>query len=683
MAPTPTLSSSTINSILPLALPKMHAMLKSSLSTAAKVSRSRFTAGAVRTLATVSDSPVQHGASGSSSHKVVVIGGGSAGMAVSHQLIRSGAFARDDIAIVDPSEWHHYQPGWTLVGGGLKDKRDLRRPLASLLDPKLKHYASSVDTFAPDKNQITLANGNTIAYDQLVVVPGLSINYDTIKGLPEALADSSSLVSTIYGYNTCDKVFDTILKLKSGKAIFTQPAGVIKCAGAPQKVMWLALDLWKKDGLYNSADPSNSPISIDFATGLPVMFGVPKYSERLNELRQQRGVEGLFEHDLVAIEGNTAVFNRPNGAEQVRKQFDLLHVTPKMGPLAVIKNSPLADGAGFVDVDQGTTRHKRFDNVWSIGDASSLPTSKTAAAITAEAPVLVRNLGQALEGKEPDAAYDGYTSCPLLTEYGKVMLAEFKYGGQPKETFGSLFGIDQGVPRRAFYHLKKDLFPWVYYNSYVKGTWSGPKGFSFLAAPISPEAVAGKRSFSSLSNSRNSNTIPGSRRGFATSSVGLRNTPARRPRDPLDASPDATRHTLPTGETFIVRPPPTATPVRSTIYQPQPLLNAQPSSPADESSLPPALRPRSHCASSQNKSSAITPKQIAEIQRLRKQDPIVNTKSKLAQMFNCSPLFISIVAPLPKAVKQVKKQQDDLKKQSWGLNKRVARAEREERRLLW
>ncbi|KAJ1586341.1 hypothetical protein NDA12_007063 [Ustilago hordei] len=661
----------------------MHAMLKSGLSTAAKVSRSRFTAGAVRTLATVSDSPVQHGASGSSSHKVVVIGGGSAGMAVSHQLIRSGAFARDDIAIVDPSEWHHYQPGWTLVGGGLKDKRDLRRPLASLLDPKLKHYASSVDTFAPDQNQITLANGNTIAYDQLVVVPGLSINYDTIKGLPKALADSHSLVSTIYGYNTCDKVFDTILKLKSGKAIFTQPAGVIKCAGAPQKAMWLALDLWKKDGLYNSADPSNSPISIDFATGLPVMFGVPKYSERLNELRQQRGVEGLFEHDLVAIEGNTAVFNRPNGAEQVRKQFDLLHVTPKMGPLAVIKNSPLADGAGFVDVDQGTTRHKRFDNVWSIGDASSLPTSKTAAAITAEAPVLVRNLGQALEGKEPDAAYDGYTSCPLLTEYGKVMLAEFKYGGQPKETFGSLFGIDQGVPRRAFYHLKKDLFPWVYYNSYVKGTWSGPKGFSFLAAPISPEAVAGKRSFSSLSNSRNSNTIPGSRRGFATSSVGLRNTPARRPRDPLDASPDATRHTLPTGETFIVRPPPTATPVRSTIYQPQPLLNAQPSSPADESSLPPALRPRSHCASSQNKSSAITPKQIAEIQRLRKQDPIVNTKSKLAQMFNCSPLFISIVAPLPKAVKQVKKQQDDLKKQSWGLNKRVARAEREERRLLW
>ncbi|GAC72575.1 sulfide:quinone oxidoreductase [Moesziomyces antarcticus T-34] len=656
-------------------------MLKTSLSSsmrAASLPRSRIAGfAATRTLATVSDSPVQHAASGSGSHKVVIIGGGSAGMAVSHQLIRSGGFAQDDIAIVDPSEWHHYQPGWTLVGGGLKDKRDLRRPLASLLDPKLKHYAAAVQEFAPTQNQITLSNGDKIAYDQLVVVPGLSINYDTIKGLPEALADPSSLVSTIYGYNTCDKVFDTISKLKSGNAIFTQPAGVIKCAGAPQKAMWLALDHWKKAGLYNPADPASSPISIDFATGLPVMFGVPKYSERLNELRQQRGVNGLFEHDLVAIEGNTAVFGRPGGKEQVRKQFDLLHVTPKMGPLAVVKNSPLADGAGFVDVDQGSTRHKRFDNVWSIGDASSLPTSKTAAAITAEAPVLVRNLGQALEGKEPDAEYDGYTSCPLLTEYGKVMLAEFKYGGQPKETFGSLFGIDQGVPRSAFYHLKKSFFPWVYYNSYVKGTWAGPKGFSFGSAPISPAAVAGKRSFSSSSRSV---TMPGSRRGFATSSVGLRNTPARRPRDPLDASPDAVRHTLPSGETFIVRPPPTASTPRSTIYQPQPLLSAEPLAEGAEASLPPALRPRSRKAASDE---AITPQQIAMIQRLRAEDPILNTKSKLAKEFGCSPLFISIVAPLPKEVKAAKKQQDELKKQSWGLNKRVARAEREERRLLW
>ncbi|KAJ9246615.1 hypothetical protein DTO207G8_8755 [Paecilomyces variotii] len=410
-------------------------------------------------------------------HKVVVVGGGSAGLTISHQLLRSGKFAKDDIAIVDPSKWHNYQPGWTLVGGGLKTKEELRRPLDSLVDPKLKFYNDSVSQFTPEENIVKLGNGDQVSYEQLVVAPGITLNIDSIKGLPEALANPDALVASIYSYDTCDRVFENVKKFQKGDALFTQPTGVIKCAGAPQKIMWLALDHWKRAGLYNPSNPSSGSIQISFATGLPGMFGVPKYSKTLEELRKERGVEGLFQHDLVAIEGNTAVFARPDGQEQVKKHFDFLHVTPKMGPHAFVKNSPLADAAGFVAVDQATTRHTKYSNVWSAGDASSLPTSKTAAAITSEAPVLVRNLLQTMEGKELDAAYDGYTSCPLLTEYGKVLLAEFKYGGEPKETFGKMFGIDQAVPRRAFYHLKKDFFPWVYYQAMVKGTWGGPKGW--------------------------------------------------------------------------------------------------------------------------------------------------------------------------------------------------------------
>ena len=397
-------------------------------------------------------------------------------MAISHQLLRTGRFSQDDIAVVEPSEWHHYQPGWTLVGGGLKDKEDLKRPVQSLLDPKLRLYKDSVGAFSPSDNSLTLSQGDTINYEHLVVVPGIGLNYGAIKGLPEALADLESMVSSIYGYDHCDKVFRTVEKLDKGRAIFTQPAGVIKCAGAPQKMLWMALDHWKRAGLYNGANGSGA-VQISFATGLPVMFGVPKYSAKLDELRRERGVEGLFSHDLVAVEGNTATFARPDGQDSVKRQFDLLHVVPKMGPHAFVKDSPLANEAGFVAVDDGTTQHKKFSNVWSAGDASSLPTSKTAAAVTAEAPVLVRNLLQTLDGKTPDAVYDGYTSCPLLTEYGKVLLAEFKYGGEPKETFDQWFGVDQVEPRRAFYHLKKDFFPWVYYNSMVKGTWGGPKGW--------------------------------------------------------------------------------------------------------------------------------------------------------------------------------------------------------------
>ena len=410
-------------------------------------------------------------------HRVVVIGGGSAGINISHQLLRTGRFAQDDVAVVDPAQWHHYQPGWTLVGGGLKTMEELRRPLKELLDPRLKFYNEGVGAFQPADNTVVFANGDRVAYDQLIVAPGIAINPGSVKGLPEALANPDSLVSSIYGSDTCGKVFGTIEKLKKGRAIFTQPAGAIKCAGAPQKIMWLGLDHWKRAGLYNPQDPAGSAVQISFATGTPSMFGVAKYNAELERMRQERGVEGLFQHDLVAVEGNTAVFARPDGQAPVKRPFDLLHVVPKMGPHGFVKDSPLADAAGFVAVDDATTRHTKYANVWSAGDASSLPTSKTAAAVTAQAPVLVRNLTRALDGQEPDAAYDGYTSCPLLTEYGKVLLAEFKYGGVPKETFNDWLGVDQKDPRRAFYHLKKDFFPWVYYNSMVKGTWGGPKGW--------------------------------------------------------------------------------------------------------------------------------------------------------------------------------------------------------------
>ncbi|KAK6005917.1 hypothetical protein QM012_007559 [Aureobasidium pullulans] len=409
-------------------------------------------------------------------HKVVVVGGGSAGLTISHQLLRSGKFARDDIAVIDPAVWHHYQPGWTLVGGGLKTKEELHRPLNSLIDQKIKLYDTNVNTFSPQDNFLTLDNGDVINYQQLVVAPGINIDYGSIKGLPEALADPQSAVSTIYGYDTCDKVCNTIKQLRKGNAIFTQPSGIVKCGGAPQKIMWLALDHWKRAGLYDPSNPSSSAIKISFATAISTMFAVPKYNSKLEELRQETGVEGLFQHDLIAVDGNKATFSRPDGQENVTKQFDLLHVVPKMGPHAFVRTSALANEAGYVDVDESTLCHKKFSNVWSAGDASSLPTSKTAAAITAQSPVLVHNLLRSLDGEKRDAVYDGYTSCPLLTGYGKVLLAEFKYGGVPKETF-SWLGMDQATPRRAFYHLKKDFFPWVYYRYMVKGTWGGPKGW--------------------------------------------------------------------------------------------------------------------------------------------------------------------------------------------------------------
>ncbi|CAE6416834.1 unnamed protein product [Rhizoctonia solani] len=415
-----------------------------------------------------------------SHHKVLVVGAGSGGLSVANQIYnrfkKGGQSLGDgDVAVVDGAEWHHYQPGWTLVGSGLKEKHDLRKPLGSLIPSHIAHHQNHVTKFSPESNSVTTNSGQTLTYDALVVAVGLQINWSAIDGLEKALADPTSGVSSIYSWDTCDKTWRDVDALREGRVIFTQPAGVIKCAGAPQKVMWIAWDNYRRT-------KRGEQIEIDFITGMPTMFSVKKYSDALNELRKSRGVGGKFEHNLVSIDTKVqkATFKTPDG-KTVEENYSLLHVTPPMGPPSVVKNSQLADSVGWVDVDPGTLQHKNaaYSNVFALGDASSLPTSKTAAAITAQAPVLAENLYQVINtGKVGKAVYDGYTSCPLITGYDQLMLAEFVYGLKPKESFAELFGIDQIVPRKAFYHLKKDFFPWVYWSRMVKGEWFGPKGFT-------------------------------------------------------------------------------------------------------------------------------------------------------------------------------------------------------------
>lgn len=410
--------------------------------------------------------------------KILVIGGGSAGLSIANQLYNrftaAGKQLKDgDITILDAAEYHYYQPGWTLVGAGLRPKTDFRRPLDSLIPKHLTLIPENVQSFSPTTSSVTTTSGRQLSYDTLVVAAGLQINWNGIKGLTSALADPTSGVSSIYSYATCDKVWDDVEGLRSGNAIFTQPAGIIKCAGAPQKIMWMAWDRYRKTGRADNID-------VKFYTGMPTMFSVKKYSDALNALRIERKVDGFFEHNLVSVDpaNHKATFKKPDGTN-IDVDYTLLHVTPPMGPLDVFKGSPIADSAGWVTVNQATMQHVNpdFSNIFALGDCSSLPTSKTAAAITAQAPVLTENLFSLVDtGKVSQAQYDGYTSCPLLTGYGELMLAEFRYGLEPKETFSNIF--DQSKSNRFFYHLKKDLFPSAYWNFMVKGRWFGTGGLS-------------------------------------------------------------------------------------------------------------------------------------------------------------------------------------------------------------
>jgi len=401
---------------------------------------------------------------------------GSGGLSVAHQIYNRFKAAgkplnEGDIAIVDGAEYHYYQPGWTLVGAGLRPKTDFRRLFASLIPKHITHVPENVKIFSPTPSSVVTDSGRHLSYDMLVVAAGLQVNWNAIQGLSNALADPASGVSSIYSFETCDKVWDDVEALRAGNAIFTQPAGVIKSVGAPQKIMWMAWDRYRRT-------QHGQNITIDFYTGMPTMFNVKKYSDALDALRIQRGMGGHFQHNLVAIDtaNHKAVFKKSDGSS-MGVDYTLLHVTPPMGPLDVLKQSPISDGAGWVQVDQFSLRHVNpdFGNIFALGDCSSLPTSKTAAAITSQAPVLTENLFSVMDtGKVSTAIYDGYTSCPLLTGYGELMLAEYKYGLEPKESFASFF--NQASSHRFFYHLQKDVFPIVYWNFMARGRWFGPAG---------------------------------------------------------------------------------------------------------------------------------------------------------------------------------------------------------------
>ncbi|KIY50900.1 FAD/NAD(P)-binding domain-containing protein [Fistulina hepatica ATCC 64428] len=408
--------------------------------------------------------------------KVLVIGAGSGGLSVANQIynrfkLAGKALNDGDVAVMDAATEHYYQPGWTLVGSGLKTAQETVRPMASLIPRHIAHIQENVKAFTPTESFVTTTSGSKVSYDALVVATGLQINWGGIKGLPEALADPRSGVASIYSYNTAPQVWSNIESFRSGKALFTQPVGVVKCAGAPQKIMWMAWDRFRRTKRLDNA-------TIDFYTGLPAMFSVKKYSDALDQLRKERDIGGYFQHNLIAIDAakHVATFQKADGSI-VDTEYTILHATPPMGPLSVMKGQPITDEAGWVTVDQDTLRHVNpaYGNIFALGDCSSLPTSKTIAAITAQAPVLTENLFSVMTtgNVAPGAVYDGYTSCPLLTGYGELMLAEFKYAGIPKETFSFL---DQAKSHRLFYHLKKDFFPAVYWRYMVQGQWFGAKG---------------------------------------------------------------------------------------------------------------------------------------------------------------------------------------------------------------
>ena len=390
-------------------------------------------------------------------HQIVVVGGGTAGISVAARLT-NGWFNKRDVAVIEPADTHYYQPLWTLVGGGVVPKEVTGRPMKSVMPKRVHWIKDAVAEFEPDKNTIRTREGKVITYDWLVVAAGLQINWDKIPGLKETVTRNG--VCSNYSYETVDSTWQNIKNFKGGTAIFTMPSGAVKCGGAPQKIMYLADETFRKNGVRKGS-------TVMFTSTLPNIFAVERYRKTLEEVIKRKEIVCHFREELIEVRGeqHEAVFKHLDTGDVVTRKFDMLHVTPPMGPPSFLATSALADKDGWVDVDKATLQHKRFANVFAIGDCSNLPTSKTGAAIRKQAPVLVGNLILAMSSQTLSGKYDGYTSCPLVTGYGKLVMAEFDYDKKPEETFP----IDQSKERWSMWLVKRYLLPQLYWHGMLKG----------------------------------------------------------------------------------------------------------------------------------------------------------------------------------------------------------------------
>jgi sulfide:quinone oxidoreductase len=390
-------------------------------------------------------------------HQIVIVGGGTAGISVAARVAMKRR-PKLDVAVVEPSQRHFYQPMWTLVGGGMAPKQSTVRPESSVIPRGVAWHQQVVAQFEPDQNRLVMQDGTTITYDWLVVAAGLQINWDAIPGLKESLGEHG--VCSNYSFDSVDSTWRTINQFSGGTALFTHPAGPVKCGGAPQKIMYLADDWFRRHGVRDRSQ-------VIFATALPNLFAVEAYRKTLEQVVERRGIECRFQYDLAEIRSaaKEAVFKRLDTGELITIPYEMLHVTPPMVAPEFIAKSQLADASGFAEVDPQTLQHRRYQNVFAIGDCSNLPTSKTTAAIRKQTPVMVANLFAAINGKPRVAAYAGYSSCPLVTGIGKVVLAEFGYDKKPDETFP----VDQSQERWSMWLLKRYLLPLLYWHGMLKG----------------------------------------------------------------------------------------------------------------------------------------------------------------------------------------------------------------------
>ena len=406
--------------------------------------------------------------------EVLIIGAGTAGIMVAAQLKKKKV---GSIGIIDPAKTHYYQPAWTLVGAGTYDYKKTARPMKDLIPKGVEWIQKAVSNLDPKKNSLQTSDQQSLTYDYLVVAPGLTYDLSLVEGLEESL-DTGVVCSN---YTDPEHTWKVIQNFKGGTALFTQPTTPIKCGGAPQKIMYLAENHFKKSGVKKNS-------SIVFATSGGVIFGVKQIAETLMNVVNRKDIHLRFGHQLKKIDSkkkiawyalgeNESLYNQKElkiekDGDLIGIHFDMLHTAPPSVAPKFIQDSPLANESKWMAVDHKSMQSTSFPNVFGLGDVAALPTAKTGAAIRKQVPIVVDNLVKLIkENTLGTMAYNGYSSCPLVTDYGKMVLAEFDYDNNftPDPKLKNMLIKDSSKEHWRLWMLKKYILPYLYWNKMMKG----------------------------------------------------------------------------------------------------------------------------------------------------------------------------------------------------------------------
>lgn len=364
------------------------------------------------------------------SARIVIAGSGLGGIAVANRL--STMLDGAKITIVDRKEEHNYQPGYTLVATGVWPVDKARDRNADFQPAGVEWVKDMVAGFDPAANTVVTAGGQRIPYDFLVVATGVHLDFAQIEGMDVGAIGSNGLASVYPSPQAAQATWAAMqaFTAKGGNAVMTLPATPLKCAGAPLKMSFMLRDRLLKAGTLGAS-------KISFQSALGNVFGVKVVNDNVLERWKTLGIDVEFSRKLTAIDigARRATFASPEGEKQ-EMPYDFIHVVPPMRAPDAVKNSDLAwkegpfAAGGWLEVDKATLQHRRYPNVFGIGDINGTPRGKTAATVKKSAPLVAHNLVEQISGRKPDQIFDGYTSCPLITREGSAMLIEFDYEGR-------------------------------------------------------------------------------------------------------------------------------------------------------------------------------------------------------------------------------------------------------------